>query len=154
MSQQASREQVFRLAVFYIWVATLSVVVVVMVLVHEWRGLDFKEVQAGFSHLFEILTPQISIMAAYLFSGTKEDRSKMLKRDPGTVRAAVVLSCLYHGSLVYCLVFVVLLGSPMQTFGQNMEIVTAVAGYLSIFGVAPVGFLFASANNHESSAQH
>jgi hypothetical protein len=150
MKSSISRERVLRFGVFYIWILTLSVALVVFLLLINWRGLQLNEVQVGFGHLMEIITPQISIMCIFLFRTSKGSRMHLVETDSGAASAAIILSIIYHLFLNACLIFFVLLKKPPSTFEENMNIVLAVAGYCSVIGSAPVAFLFGAETSRTS----
>jgi hypothetical protein len=145
MSPNANPERLFRFGVFYIWIVTITVAIAVLLLLLQGRGMAFKEVQSGYGHLMEVLTPQISIMVAFLFHGKGAAR-KMVTKDPQVALAAVILCCIYHSAMIFCLIFGVLLGRFGSTFDENMDVLLAVAGYLAIIGSAPVAYLFGASS--------
>jgi len=142
---------VLRISVFYIWILTICVAITVLLLLLEWRGLRLDEVQPGFGRLMEILIPQLSIMSAFLFTSSRKDTAKLATDAPMLAMTAVILSVIYHVCLIACLVLGALLGKFGATFDDNMDAVLLVAGYLSVFGSAPVAFLFGSPKHVQSN---
>ena len=142
---------VLRVGVFYIWLLTICVAITVLLLLLEWRGLRLNEVQPGFGRLMAVFTPQLSIMCAFFFTSSRKDTAKLATDAPMLAMTAVTLSVIYHSCLIAGLVLGALLGKFGATFDDNMDAILLVAGYLSVFGSAPVAFLFGSPKHVENS---
>jgi hypothetical protein len=147
MNQTEKQELALRISVFYLWVISLSVTVAVFLLLLGWRHLTLDQVKDPFASLTKILTPQISVMAAFFFRVTKQKRMRLVETDPALARLTIILCSLYHLALNVCLVLGVLLGRFGDKLDDNVNVLTLVAGYLSLFGSAPVAFLFTTSGD-------
>jgi len=142
-----------RLNVFYIWFATLLVIIAVFGVRLATMPLPFSSMFQSFQMIVGLVLPQISIMVTFYFSLEKQ-QEKINSLSAEQVRVIILLSLLYHGLFILCLVF----GIGFHAFDshadgemlqRNTAAIVAVMGLFSVL-LVPVTFLFATpAENKE-----
>ena len=134
----------FRFFVFWIWAITVVVTLAVFIGTLIVHRMNFKDIEDSLTQIMGLLIPQISIMLGFLFGASKSKQSQILAQHRSLGMFAVSLSAIYH--LIFWLVIVSAIGYGI--FGQNIDdnciAAIKILGFISIFGLSPVAYLFAS----------
>jgi len=135
----------FRFSVFWIWILTLAISIVIFITTMIINEMTFKEIDESLTHVTGLLLPQLSIMIAFFFGTDKGSQEKMLKKDDkGIVKLTVGLSLFYHLSFWIVMSLALCGGIFGDTIDANTYAATKIMGFLSMFGLAPVAYLFVS----------
>ena len=134
----------FRFAVFWIWTVTLAASLVIFIATMIVRSMTFREIEESLTQLTGLLIPQLSVMIAFFFGTDRSRQQRILERDGAMARLAVGLSLFYHISFWIVLALSIGVGVFGRTIDENTAAVIKIMGFLSIFGLSPVAYLFAS----------
>lgn len=137
----------FRFSIFWIWTITLGVSLAIFIGAMIMHSMTFREIEEPMTRLIGVLIPQLSVMIAFFFGTSKSSLQKILQRDHGMARLAVGLSIFYH--VIFWVVLGLSIGGGLfgQTIDENAAAAIKIMGFLSIFGLSPVAYLFARSTN-------
>jgi len=140
--------QVFRLGVFWIWAVTMLVALGSVLWFPMNEEMKFHEVEESLSQVMGLIAPQVGMMVAFFFGSGKTGQERLIGDQRSLARFAVVLSVLYHVVfwIVLWLAFVKM-AFDKDLFDANTAAVLEIVGYISVFGLAPVAYLFASGSS-------
>ena len=139
-----SKLNIFRFSVFWIWSLTLLVSIGVFIgtlIVHK---MTFREIEDPLTQIMGLLVPQLSIMTAFFFGANKEKQSEILAQNENLGTFALGLSFFYHISFWAIIWLSIGLGVFGATIDENCLAAIKIIGFLSIFGLSPVAYLFAN----------
>lgn len=138
------RTAVFRFSVFWVWSITLLFTLCVFIWSLISRAMTFKEIEESLTQVMGLVVPQLSIMTAFFFGASKEAQSRMLERQRGMADFALGLSLFYH--VIFWSVIWLAIGAGIfgSTIDENASAAIKILGFVSIFGLSPVAYLFAS----------
>lgn len=134
----------FRFAIFWIWSITLVVSLSVFIgtlIVHK---MTFREIEDSLTQVMGLLVPQLSVMTAFFFGANKEQQASILSQHEALGSFALGLSLLYHILFWIVILLSIGLGIFGTTIDENSSAAIKILSFISIFGLSPVAYLFAT----------
>ena len=134
----------FRFGVFWVWSGTLCATLGIFIWCIVSRSMTFKEIDESLTQVMGLIVPQVSIMIAFFLGSTKDEQQELLERQHSLGTFAVGLSALYHVVFWIVMWLAIGLGIFGTTIDENTTAAIKILGFVSIFGLSPVAYLFAS----------
>jgi hypothetical protein len=141
---------IFRFWIFWIWVVTLIVTLSVFIGTLVAHKMVFKEIEDSLTQVMGLLVPQISVMTAFFFGASKQTQAQLLAQNQALGAFALGLSAVYHVSFWIVMSLAIGLGIFGSTIDENTNAAIKILGFLSIFGLSPVAYLFASGTSRKA----
>jgi len=142
VTEKNNKTFLYRVAVFYGWILITLATLAMYFLLNNNTDASFQESKSSLFKIMSLLTPQLTLMSIFFFSRKEE----IITADKN-LNVCLTLTFVYLLSFTFSLYW----GIYFRHFGldkdinQNTEAFVTYIGYLSIIGIAPVGYLFSKA---------